>query len=511
MGIFTIGEFLLIIVGRLDDLTTQRDTHTHIIIIIMRFDNNNNDKNKNDDNKDEEVFNLPPFFDPILSSDEFSRCVEDDDDWNDFDDASNISRGRKKKKKKKKKKKTNTNIKNNNGAATSDKKTTTTTPSCAMNAEINGRFLLSEDDDDKVIQPDVARVLVLDNLWKEENEEEEEEEENDGVDCVKAFTKALASVRIVVPVGKEDETKKTVVDVRTSEEEYWERETVDRKGDDDTNKTLGAKPFIVDAASRNGGVEGERMLFERLRKVFPQTVFARAPVESFVFEEEGEEDGKEEREETTSSKKRYAYDSIVYNASDENSNFRYHVDGDPMTLLHPKSPFAKAYGGNYANRSSSSRGKNGTTIAKPRFVSLLAYLNDEWNPEWGGETKFLDEDSQVGVLVGAKPGRVVLFDSDVKHSACATTRDDDDGDENNRKRFSLVMKLIALPRKMLLSNANKDNKTKNEVEVEVEEEEEEVDLLRVNPTMGFGAATPIGSAERLRGVVEAFSRKSIRV
>ena len=72
------------------------------------------------------------------------------------------------------------------------------------------------------------------------------------------------------------------------------------------------------------------------------------------------------------------------------------------------------------------------------------------------------------------------------------------------------MKLIALPRKMLLSNANKDtNKTKNEEEEE--EEEEEVDLLRVNPTMGFGAATPIGSAERLRGVVEAFSRKSIRV
>ena len=71
------------------------------------------------------------------------------------------------------------------------------------------------------------------------------------------------------------------------------------------------------------------------------------------------------------------------------------------------------------------------------------------------------------------------------------------------------MKLIALPRKMLLSNANKEtNKTKNEEE---EEEEEEVDLLRVNPTMGFGAATPIGSAERLRGVVEAFSRKSIRV
>ena len=64
---------------------------------------------------------------------------------------------------------------------------------------------------------------------------------------------------------------------------------------------------------------------------------------------------------------------------------------------------------------------------------------------------------------------------------------------------------------MLLSNATKDtNKTKNDEE---EEEEEEVDLLRVNPTMGFGAATPIGKRiERLRkAIVEAFSRKSIRV
>ena len=461
--------------------------------MISPKQNNNKNNNKNEEEEEEEDF-LPPFFDPILASDRKRFFDGDDDDCNDFDDDASISSSRFGKKK--------------NTTTTSDKTTTMTPLSCAMNAEINGRFLLLSKDDD--MQPDVARVLVLDNLF---SRKEDDEEEND---CVKAFTKALASVRIVSSVGKEEEEETTkkknvvVVDVRTSEEAYWERETVDRKGDDDdANKTLGAKPFIVDAASRNGGVEGERMLFERLRKVFPQTVFARAPVESFVFEEE-EEEGEEEdgKEETTRSKKRYAYDSIVYNASDENSNFRYHVDGDPMTLLHPKSPFAKAYGGNYANRSSSSRGKNGTTIAKPRFVSLLAYLNDEWNPEWGGETKFLDEDSQVGVLVGAKPGRVVLFDSDVKHSACATTRDDDDGDKNNRKRFSLVMKLIALPRKMLLSNANKDtNKTKNEEE----EEEEEVDLLRVNPTMGFGAATPIGSAERLRGVVEAFSRKSIRV
>jgi hypothetical protein len=174
-----------------------------------------------------------------------------------------------------------------------------------------------------------------------------------------------------------------------------------------------------------------------------------------------------------------------------------------MTLLHPKSAFAEAYGGNYANRATYEKNKNEKARIKPRFISLLVYLNDEWDPEWGGETKFLDEDSQIGLLVAAKPGRVVLFDSDVKHSACATTMPprDDESNNKNKKRFSLVMKLIALPKKVLL------NEEKNEDD-DKEEEEEEVDLLRVNPNLGFGAATPIGSAKRLRDVVEAFSRKS---
>jgi hypothetical protein len=53
-----------------------------------------------------------------------------------------------------------------------------------------------------------------------------------------------------------------------------------------------------------------------------------------------------------------------------------------------------------------------------------------------------------------------------------------------------------------------DNDVNYDDDKEEEEEEEEVDLLRVNPNLGFGAATPIGSAKRLRDVVEAFSRKS---
>ena len=382
---------------------------------------------------------------------------------------------------------------------------------CALNAEINGKFILLGDDDDDekrntggdTIKPDASRIVALDDLWRrgEDNNKDEKVDE----EAKKVFVKSLASVNVT----SEEEGTTRVVDVRASAEKYWERETVDRSGGgegSDDEKTLGAKSFIVEAASRNGGVVGEKFLFERLERVFPQTVFARAPVESFVFEGDDDDCEEEEEEERKQKQKqnRYKYDAIVYNASDETSKFRYHIDGDPMTLLHPKSAFAEAYGGNYANRATYEKNKNEKARIKPRFISLLVYLNDEWDPEWGGETKFLDEDSQIGLLVAAKPGRVVLFDSDVKHSACATTMPPRDDESNNKKkkRFSLVMKLIALPKKVLLNEEKNEDDDKEE-----EEEEEEVDLLRVNPNLGFGAATPIGSAKRLRDVVEAFSRK----
>jgi hypothetical protein len=365
---------------------------------------------------------------------------------------------------------------------------------CALNAEINGKFLAFNDDDTnnggaRKLLPDVARVVALDNLWKKKKKKKRDEEEEEER---RAFVKALASVNVK---GQNDDK----IDVRASVEKYWERETVDGSGDgdDEEKKTLGAKSFVVDAASRNGGIVGEVDLFERLERVFPQTVFARAPVESFVFNNDG--GGGDGDDDDYEHRKRFKYDAIVYNASDETSTFRYHIDGCPMTLLHPQSAFAKAYGGNYANRTPMRADENGARASvKPRFVSLLVYLNDEWDPEWGGETKFLDEDSQIGLLVAAKSGRVVLFDSDVKHSVCPTTNSssDSNSNNNNNKRFSLVMKLIALPKQMFVLKKN-----------EKEEKEEDVDLLRVNPHLGFGPATPIGSAKRLRSIVEATTRR----
>ena len=144
----------------------------------------------------------------------------------------------------------------------------------------------------ETIKPDASRIVALDDLWRKE---EDKDRNRRGEEAKKVFVKSLASVNVT----SEEEGTTRVVDVRASAEKYWERETVDRSGGDgegsDDEKTLGAKNFIVEAASRNGGVVGEKFLFERLERVFPQTVFARAPVESFVFE--GDDDDCEEEEE----------------------------------------------------------------------------------------------------------------------------------------------------------------------------------------------------------------------
>jgi hypothetical protein len=47
--------------------------------------------------------------------------------------------------------------------------------SCALNAEINGKFILLEDDDEKAntggetIKPDASRIVALDDLWRKED------------------------------------------------------------------------------------------------------------------------------------------------------------------------------------------------------------------------------------------------------------------------------------------------------------------------------------------------------
>ena len=119
---------------------------------------------------------------------------------------------------------------------------------------------------------------------------------------------------------------------------------------------------------------------------------------------------------------------LTANAPTQYDSFDYHIDGDPY--LTPPSPWTDIYG-RYPNRA---RGK-------PRFMSCLVYLNEEWKPEWGASTRFMDPPTEVEHSVVAKPGRVVLMDQDVRHRVTAPTPI-----AGNRPRYSLVWKLILHPK-----------------------------------------------------------------
>jgi hypothetical protein len=53
---------------------------------------------------------------------------------------------------------------------------------------------------------------------------------------------------------------------------------------------------------------------------------------------------------------------------------------------------------------------------EPQNKTVILYLNPEWNPEWGGETIFFDDDLDAKFLVQPRPGRVVMFDGRIPHT-----------------------------------------------------------------------------------------------
>lgn len=118
---------------------------------------------------------------------------------------------------------------------------------------------------------------------------------------------------------------------------------------------------------------------------------------------------------------------LTANAPMHGQTFEYHIDGDPYFA--PPSPWTDVYG-RYYNRS---RGK-------PRFMSCLVYLNDEWDASWGAPTRFLDVATDTPFDVEAKPGRVVIMDQDITHTVVAPL-----AAAGKRPRYSLVWKLILHP------------------------------------------------------------------
>ncbi len=112
----------------------------------------------------------------------------------------------------------------------------------------------------------------------------------------------------------------------------------------------------------------------------------------------------------------------------EESLYDYHIDGDPLQT--PPSPWTDVYG-RYPNRS---RGK-------PRFVSCILYLNDEWDGEkWGAPTKFYDPPTDESCEVLPLPGRCVFLDQDLGHTVTPPKPS-----AGKRPRYSLVWKLILHP------------------------------------------------------------------
>ena len=52
----------------------------------------------------------------------------------------------------------------------------------------------------------------------------------------------------------------------------------------------------------------------------------------------------------------------------------------------------------------------------PENKTVLVYLNPIWQPDWGGETIFFDDDLDSKRLVQPRAGRVVLFDGRIPHT-----------------------------------------------------------------------------------------------
>jgi hypothetical protein len=116
------------------------------------------------------------------------------------------------------------------------------------------------------------------------------------------------------------------------------------------------------------------------------------------------------------------------NAPIHGHDFEYHIDACPM--LAPPSPWTDVYG-RYPNR----------CPGKPRFMSCIVYLNDEWkSEEWGAPTRSLDVATDTPYDTTVKPGRFLLMDQDITHTVVAP-----EAAAGKRPRYSLVWKLVLHP------------------------------------------------------------------
>ena len=285
--------------------------------------------------------------------------------------------------------------------------------------------------------------------------------------------------------GINPSTHNTQGGVRHLPDEKWERKTADMAGG---APTWGLRPHILKtllgsgsgcsssypsssssfSASEKGQIPDAILEVQsRLVKLYPEYQIAYLPSEAIQNQQhreiikhqvdggegKGEEEDDAEKELIAgASRKRSKLDNnsaeervkvttdtirgtsndcsaILANAAAQGDTFRYHVDADPTSF--PVDTLWTRSFGEYFN------GEPG----KPLLVTLLIYIDNEWERDWGGETLFLDGTTDTGIFVRPKPGRAILMEQDVVHrvnppSALA----------GGRLRLSLVWKLAFIPK-----------------------------------------------------------------
>ena len=76
-------------------------------------------------------------------------------------------------------------------------------------------------------------------------------------------------------------------------------------------------------------------------------------------------------------------------------------------------------------------------VAPLRELTALWYLCEKWDTEWGGETLFYSDDGDAQIAVSPKPGRLVLFDGQIRHAGKPPNRNCPVG------RYTFAIKLRA--------------------------------------------------------------------
>lgn len=274
--------------------------------------------------------------------------------------------------------------------------------------------------------------------------------------------------RILVSTDDDGGDSNNVDGVRHLPSEKWERKTADMAGAAPTwglrphvlGSLLGAKQQETEDGSAASVPDAILEIQSRLVKLYPEYRIAYLPsqaIQTCTQQDTGRESDQEEEElhlqqnrtpdakrvklntkddkeilsktkQSNTSSSNVDCTAILANAAAQGDTFRYHVDADPTSF--PPSSWTQSFG-EYFN------GEPG----KPLLITLLIYIDDRWERDWGGETLFLDATTDTGISVRPKPGRAILMEQDIVHKVNPPS-----SLAEGRLRLSLVWKLAFIPR-----------------------------------------------------------------